>query len=213
VADHGSGRQTGRLTGPQSGRQTRRDLGPDAVLVPVKAFATAKVRLAPVLTQAERADLARSMGEQVLKAARHLAVAVVCDDLEVAAWADAHGALVVWAPDSGLNGAVQAGVATLAALGVERVTVAHADLPLAGDLTWLGGFAGVTLVPDRRLDGTNVACVPAHSRFAFSYGPGSFQRHREEAIRLRLGLRVVQEPSLAWDVDLPADLDSASHRA
>ena len=42
--------------------------------------------------------------------------------------------------------------------------------------------------------------------FTFSYGPGSFARHGAEAHRLGLALRVVREPSLAHDVDLPADL-------
>ncbi len=43
-------------------------------------------------------------------------------------------------------------------------------------------------------------------RFAFAYGPGSFRRHAAEARRLGLGLRVVRDPDLAFDVDVPADL-------
>jgi 2-phospho-L-lactate guanylyltransferase len=101
---------------------------------------------------------------------------------------------------------VQAGVDRLAAAGAHRVVVAHADLPLAGPLGWACRFSGVTLVPDRRDDGTNVACVPTESGFTFSYGPGSFQRHGAEARRLGLGLRVVREPLLGHDVDVPADL-------
>jgi 2-phospho-L-lactate guanylyltransferase len=181
-------------------------LGRTAVLVPVKAFAEAKVRLAAALGPAERAELARSMAGQVIRAARHLPVAVVCDDREVADWARALGVLVVWEPGRGLNGAVEAGVTRLAGLGVEQVIVAHADLPLARDLTWVADFEGVTLVPDRSDDGTNVACVPTDSGFRFAYGPGSFARHRTEAARVGLPLRVVHEPSLGWDVDVPADL-------
>jgi 2-phospho-L-lactate/phosphoenolpyruvate guanylyltransferase len=64
----------------------------------------------------------------------------------------------------------------------------------------------VTLVPDHRDNGTNVICVPAGAGFTFSYGPGSFARHGAEAHRLGLPLRVVREPSLSHDVDLPADL-------
>jgi 2-phospho-L-lactate guanylyltransferase len=89
------------------------------------------------------------------------------------------------------------------------VIVAHADLPLATDLAWLAYFSGVTLVPDRREDGTNVACVPARAGFQFSYGPGSFARHQAEARARGLALRIVREPLLAWDVDVPADLDYA----
>ena len=54
--------------------------------------------------------------------------------------------------------------------------------------------------------GTNVVSVPTGAGFTFSYGPGSFQRHGAEARRLGLALRVVREPSLAYDIDVPADL-------
>ena len=183
-------------------------LGPVAVLIPVKSFREAKVRLAPALDPAERAALARAMAERVLAAAGRLPAAVVCDDVEVAGWARAQGVLVVWEPGRGLNGAVEAGVAQLARLGVEQVVVAHADLPLASDLTWVADFEGVTLVPDTYDDGTNVAAVPTTSGFRFAYGPGSFARHVAEAERLALPLRVVREPSLGWDIDVPADLSA-----
>ncbi|HEV7887997.1 MAG TPA: 2-phospho-L-lactate guanylyltransferase [Acidimicrobiales bacterium] len=182
-------------------------LGPVAVLVPVKAFAEAKLRLAPALPPARRAALAQAMAERVLAAAEPLPVAVVCDDAEVAVWAATRGAIVLAEPGRGLNGAVEAGVSQLAAAGARQVIVAHADLPLATDLAWVAHFGGVTLVPDRRRDGTNVVCVPSGAGFGFSYGPGSFDRHMAEARRLDLPVRVVAEPLLAWDVDVPADLD------
>ena len=177
-----------------------------AVLVPVKAFADAKVRLAPALPAAERAALARSMGERVLASARGLPVSVACDDDDVANWARSNGAAVIWTPGLGLNGAVEAGVERLAAIGAEHVVVAHADLPLATDLTWIAHFPFVTLVPDRHDDGTNVACVPSRCGFRFSYGPGSFARHVAEARRLGQALHTRRSPDLGWDVDIPADL-------
>ncbi|MGH9063981.1 MAG: 2-phospho-L-lactate guanylyltransferase [Acidimicrobiales bacterium] len=204
--------------GGAAGVTGRATLGPHAVLVPVKAFEEAKVRLARALPGPERAELAREMARRVLAAAAPLPVAVVCDDAGVASWARSLGAVVVWEPGLGLNRAVEAGVARLAAAGVARVTVAHADLPLATDLSWVGVGAGrpgslpvdaplATLVPDRRLDGTNVASIPTSARFRFSYGPGSFLRHWAEAVRSGLAVEIVREPSLAWDIDLPDDLD------
>lgn len=181
-------------------------VGPVAVLVPVKAFGQAKVRLARALAPDARAALARTMAEHVLAACAPLPTAVVCDDAEVAAWARAHGARVVWEPGRGLNRAVQEGVTRLQAAGAHRVIVAHGDLPLAGAIEWVARFPGVTLVPDRFDDGTNVACVPTDAGFGFTYGPGSFRRHGAEARRLGLGLRVVREPLLGYDVDWPADL-------
>jgi 2-phospho-L-lactate guanylyltransferase len=176
----------------------------------VKAFGAAKVRLAPALPPADREALARSMAERVVSAAGALPVAVVCDDRGVAAWARSLGALVIWEPGRGLNGAVEDGVGHLASLGVQHVTVAHADLPLATDLSWVSRFPGVTLVPDRSEDGTNVIGAPTDSGFVFSYGPGSFARHVSEARRLSQPLRIVRSSLLAWDVDLPADLDRAA---
>src|SRR5262245_30896569 len=153
------------------------------------------------------------MATQVVAAAGPLPVAVVCDDDEVRAWAEEHGARVVWCPGRGLNGAVVDGVAALAADGVDQVVVAHADLPLATSLAWVADHHdGVTLVPDRRDDGTNVACVPSRSGFAFAYGPGSFDRHRAEAERLGLAVRIVRDPALGSDVAVPADLDFDDHR-
>lgn len=176
------------------------------VLVPVKTFGEAKLRLAPALPAAERAALARSMAAKVLAASHPLPVWVVCDDGEVAAWAEAHDASVLLRPGRGLNGAVADGVAHLAGEGYDQVIVAHADLPLATTLGWLADFDGVTLVPDRHDDGTNVACVPANAGFRWAYGAGSFARHREEAARLALPLRVERDVPLGWDIDVPEDL-------
>ena len=179
---------------------------PTAVLVPVKAFDQAKLRLAPALDASARAELARAMASHVVRAAGSLPVAVVCDDHEVATWAREMGASVIWRPGRGLNGAVEDGVRELADAGHARVIVAHADLPHAGAFAWVADFDGITLVPDRREDGTNVVCVPAGAPFVFAYGPGSFARHTAEAERIGVAVRVVREPTLGWDVDVPDDL-------
>ena len=180
--------------------------GRPAVLVPVKAFHRAKVRLAPALSPERRRDLARQMATRVVASAGGLPVAVVCDDEEVAGWAESLGATVVWEPGRGLNQAVTEGVRHLGSLGVAAVIVAAGDLPLVTDVTWVADFDGVTLVPDRREDGTNVIGLPAATSFTFSYGPGSFARHVEEAHRSGMPVRVVRSAALAWDVDLPEDL-------
>ncbi len=181
-----------------------------AVLVPVKDFRQAKVRLADALDPAARAALARHMAANVLAAAKGLPAFVVCDDEEVATFVRELGAEVLWRPGLGLNGAVTHGVRTLDQAGFTRVLVAHADLPLAVDLAWLARLGGLTLVPDRHDDGTNVACLPTGTGFTFAYGPGSFRRHAAEGRRLGLAVRVVREPSLGWDVDVPDDLSHPS---
>jgi 2-phospho-L-lactate guanylyltransferase len=181
-------------------------LEPAAVVVPVKAFSRAKARLSEVRTGPERAELARSMATTVVRAAGALPVVVVCDDDAVRAWADRLEVEVLWTPGLGLNGAVEAGVALLAERGVPRAVVAHADLPLAEDLAVVLGPAGVTIVPDRHGDGTNVISLPTGSGFRFAYGAGSCAEHAAEAERLGLAVRLLRDEALGWDVDRPEDL-------
>jgi 2-phospho-L-lactate guanylyltransferase len=181
-------------------------IGPDVVLVPVKAFHQAKRRLGPAIAPSDRARLARAMASHVIGACAPLDVAVVCDDEEVATWAAGLGARVMWTPGEGLNGAVRAGYERLGRAGACWVTVAHGDLPWARGLGHLPRFDGVTLVPDRRDDGTNVLRLPTGCDFRFSYGSGSFRTHRAEAMRHGLAVRVLRDPGLAYDVDWPADV-------
>ena len=183
------------------------------MLVPVKAFGAAKRRLADVLPAADRAELARRMATTVITAGRPLTVYVVCDDDEVARWAETAGTQVLWRPGHGLNGAVTDGVASLAKLGFTDVVVAHADLPLAHDLP--------------RLDPPR----PHHPRARPPRRRD--ERHRpprRPRLPLRLRARLVPPPrgrgatrtarvcgcggnrGLGLDVDLPVDLDEPAVR-
>ena len=135
-----------------------------AVLIPVKRFTAAKGRLAGLLDAPSAAELARWLADRVVLAARPLPTFVACDDDDVASWADAAGAEVLWSPGLGLNGAVDAGRATLAGKGFDHVVIAHSDLPLAHDLGAVAVDGTVTLVPDRHRDGTNVMALPVAHR-------------------------------------------------
>lgn len=183
-----------------------------AVLIPIKSFDLAKGRLSEAVAPADRAELARSMAGTVIAAARFLSAWVICDEAAVASFATENGAGVIWRQARGLNVAVSEGVTFLAGQGYQQVVIAHADLPMATDLTWVaadeagGKVDGVTIVPDRRNDGTNVMCVPSNAGFQFAYGPGSSAAHEAETNRLGLPLRVVPDEQLGWDVDTPEDL-------
>lgn len=181
-----------------------------AVVVPIKAWATAKARLAGALTSAEREQLALRCATTVLTAARPLPVFVVCDDAAVASWAVAQGATVVTPTHSGLNSAVSSGRQAAHLAGYDRVLVVHSDLPNATDLASLDDHsAAVIVVPDRHNDGTNALLVPSDGAFEFRYGPGSFDAHCAEAQQQGLSLRVVSRPDLALDLYTFDDLRAA----
>lgn len=179
------------------------------MVVPIRSFRAGKGRLAGVLTDDERAGLARSMAQGVLDAAAPLPVYVVTSDDEVVAFASDNGAKVVADPGS-LDGAAEAGRAAVAADGFAMLIVAHADLAQPTPFAWVADFEGVTLVPDRRGGGSNVIALPTRAAFTFAYGEGSRTRHEDEARARGLALRVVDDASLAWDVDEPDDLPRES---
>lgn len=176
------------------------------VLVPVKAFHLAKGRLAAVLDAVARERLARWTAEQVLVAAGDGPVAVVCDDPAVATWAHAHGAIVLREEGQGLNGAVDRAIAELRDRGHRHVVVAHADLPLPRPLRDLARADTIVLVPDERLDGTNVWSFPVDAGLHAAYGAGSFRRHLAQALATGCAVEVVRDPLLALDLDHPRDL-------
>jgi 2-phospho-L-lactate guanylyltransferase len=178
------------------------------VVLPIRSFLLGKARLASELDDTGRAELGRRLADRVADAAAPYPVVVVTSAPEVQEWAGQRGFELLADPGS-LDAAARAGQAHLAASGLARVVIAHADLARARSLTRLaddGARPIVALVPCHRDDGTNVLAVPADSRFEFAYGPGSFRRHLGEARRLGLAVRVVRDPDLAFDVDLPDDL-------
>ena len=178
-----------------------------AVVVPVRSFDGALSRLAGVLDRSRRHALMRELATRVVAAGKPYPVHVVTGDGEVAAWAETVGASVMLFERPGLTASVTAAVEQLAPTGLQRVVVAHADLPRVESLEAVAG-PGLMIAPDRRRDGSNVMCIPAASGFRFAYGPGSFQRHTAEAERLSLTVTVVDDLALAWDLDHPDDLEA-----
>jgi len=178
------------------------------VVIPVRAFALGKARLATQLDDQTRAELARKLADRVGAASGELPTVVVSSASDVREWARSRGLDVVDDPGT-LDDAAEAGREWVGARGCARAVIAHADLPLARSLAPLvrdGARPIVAVVPCHRDDGTTVLSVPVDVPFRFAYGPGSFRRHAAEARRLGLGFRVVRDAELAFDVDVPDDL-------
>lgn len=182
-------------------------------LVPVKALAGAKSRLAPGDRDAiERLSLAM-MGdviEALLGVPALERVAVVTPDPTVAREASALGAQALLRDDPGLNAAIEAGAAQLAPSPEDGLLVVLGDVAAAStaELAQLIDAAperGVALAPSR--DGGTSALlrrprdvIPAH------FGADSAKRHREAAAHAGVPLCELALPSLAIDVDVADDV-------
>ena len=65
----------------------------------------------------------------------------------------------------------------------------------------------IVVAPDRHRQGTNALLVCPVGLIEYEFGPGSFQRHCDLAVKAGARLEVCELPSLALDVDFPEDLD------
>jgi 2-phospho-L-lactate guanylyltransferase len=184
-------------------------------IIPVKAPAEAKMRLAGVLDPEQRGALVRAMLEHVTEAAASASAI----DRTCLIGPSRHGLRgdlpLLDDPGGGLNAALQSALGEATRAGASRVVFVAADLSrlVAHDLQLLAlAPAGqIAIAPDRHGTGTNALSlpVPQASGFQFAFGPDSFARHRAEAERLGLQVEVIHSPGLARDIDEPGDLPDA----
>jgi len=185
-------------------------------VVPVKPLASSKLRLSRILGPKDRARLVITMLSDVLNTLCRSdfieAVLVISRDEEVKRIASDFGALFLYEPrPGGLNVAIRKAVEECLKLGAEGALIIHADVPLVheGDLrAILRGLDEheVVIAPSLNLEGTNALALTPPDVMPVSYGPGSFYRHLELALKRHLSILVYFSRSLALDVDKPGDL-------
>lgn len=186
--------------------------------MPIKTLGNAKQRLADALERGSRRSLVQAMFSDVLGALRRTqavdAIAVVTDDVVAESLARGDGVAVL--PDgreSGQSHATEVGISYAGEHGFDRVLLVPGDTPLIDpvELEDLLGRCerddvGVAIVPDRHGTGTNALVITPPGSFAPSFGPESLERHLRSARDEGVSHRVETVPSLALDIDTPADL-------
>lgn len=182
------------------------------ILIPIRSFSNGKSRLSTLLNVDRRTDFMIECTRSVLKAAQDSPTVVVTSDPEVTHFATSLGKHVMRDEGNNLNEVVQNAFEELRRLEALHVTIAHGDLPLATQISHLKREGGVTIVPDRRHDGTNVISLPTRCDFRFRYGPNSFELHKTETIRCALELTVIEDPLLMMDIDTPEDFSELQQR-
>jgi len=186
-------------------------------LIPVKAQGQGKTRLAPALGPDERAALVGAMLDRVIGAATqasHLARVHVVSPSS-SSWVLPEAVHLLDDPGGGLNAALTAGLAWIAAGTCDRVVVIAADLPQVSpaDIDLLAAVpeGTVGIAPDRHEVGTNALSLPLPEAagFVFHFGQDSFAAHVKEAERLGLNAQTILTAGLEKDIDVPGDLADA----
>jgi 2-phospho-L-lactate guanylyltransferase len=187
-------------------------------VLPVKRFASAKQRLSPGIAEERREELAAAMLEDVLEAvgeSRSIERTIVVsgDPLaqQIAAAAAADTEVVPDPVDGGHVEAALAGIARAEADGASCVVLLPGDCPLLEPreldrlLTGMPA-AYVAIVPDRHGTGTNALALAPPGAIQQAFGEDSCARHVAAARQAGIPFGVEEMPSLALDLDTPADV-------
>jgi 2-phospho-L-lactate guanylyltransferase len=186
-------------------------------IVPVKPLRRGKSRLSPVLSEDDRAELNQRLllrTVDVLKSIPELVeVLVVSRDTEALSLAREHGARTLQEDGQPqLNVALERATVVAKSYLAESVLILPADLPQITKEDVLAMLAAgkkppvVVIAPDHHHQGTNALYINPAGLIEYDFGEGSFKRHSDAAQVAGVSLKVMELPSLAMDVDMPADL-------
>ena len=163
------------------------------ILIPVKNLSTAKQRLAAVLDQPSRTELAQTMLHDVVAA--------------IAEWPRRPSCALVTGDPFALEMATNVCVER----GIDYTLVIPADIPLihASELDQIFAHApeqGSVLAPAADGRGTNAAFRRPVNLFPLRFGNDSFKPHLAAAQSTGKPCIVLQLPGIALDVDNPENL-------
>jgi 2-phospho-L-lactate guanylyltransferase len=189
---------------------------PLPAIVPVKPFARAKRRLAPLLSPPERIALCRAMLGDVLAALRASPdigeVLVVTSDSDAAILAGDNGASVIADGDNNLNTAISLGLQHLAGRGQAAAVIVPADLPqlspttLAACRKAMEYQVSIAIVPATYDGGTNLLAMRPIGLISPSFGPDSFAHHTAAARAAGANPLILKDSEANSDIDRPDDI-------
>lgn len=185
-------------------------------IVPVKRFDVAKRRLATGIGgELLPAVVAAMLGDvlEAIAAARMVerTLVVTGEPAAVAIATDAGAEVLDDPADEGHSEAALIGITAAISSGATCVVLLPGDCPLldARELDrLLTGIPSdyVAIVPDRHGTGTNALVLSPPDAIRPAFGPGSCERHVAAAKAKQLPYSVEEVPTLAVDLDTPADL-------
>jgi 2-phospho-L-lactate guanylyltransferase len=192
------------------------------ILIPVKNLSDAKQRLASVLDQLARTELAQAMLHDVVAAIaawpqRPACTLVTSDPFAFALAGKYDFELIPDRTNPGETGAIEMATRLCEARGIDYTLVIPADIPLiqAAELAQILEVApkeGSVLVPAADGRGTNAAFRRPANLFPLRFGNDSFRPHLAAAQATGKPCHVLQLPSIALDVDNPGDLQQLLDR-
>lgn len=188
------------------------------ILIPVKDLSRAKQRLAGLMSQKERTQLAWEMLERTFAAAARVRqidrIAIVTLYEPAIVLAEKYGMEVILETEQiSESASVDFGSREVCKRGATAVLRLPIDLPLitAEDIEAIlacdqPGASCVVIVPSRDGTGTNAILRRPPDLFPSHFGAGSLAKHLNEAETARAICKILELPRIALDIDEPEDL-------
>ncbi len=186
------------------------------ILVPVKDLRGAKQRLASVLPQEQRTELAETMLADVLTAIagwhQHPPAALVTSYTPAVELARRHGFAVIQDSENvSETAAIEMATRSALARGASETLVIPGDIPLVTsdelrDLYAAAPSRGVLLSPAYDGRGSNAVLRRPGDLIPLRFGNDSFIPHRQAAQATGKPVVVIDFPGIGLDIDTPADL-------
>jgi 2-phospho-L-lactate guanylyltransferase len=193
------------------------------ILIPVKNLSSAKQRLAAVLDQATRTELAQAMLRDVVAAvaawqSRPPVALVTSDSFAIDLARKCDFEVIPDPANPGETGAIEIATRICAERGIDNTLVIPADIPLIQPSELAEIFAnapenGSVLVPAADGRGTNAAFRRPANLFPLRFGNDSFKPHLAAAQATGKPCQVLRLPGIALDVDNLADLQALIARS
>jgi 2-phospho-L-lactate guanylyltransferase len=186
-------------------------------IVPVKDLSKAKERLASLLPQDVRTDLAYAMLEDVLTALKSTTLIdrkfVVTMDREAISIAEGMGIEVIEESEQkGESDSVDRASLVCKEMGADSVLVIPGDAPLIRpeDIDFIAGkesgSPSVIMIPARDKMGTNAILRNPPDAIPSRFGHDSFRKHIEEAGKKGIAFEYFENERVGLDIDHPDDL-------
>ncbi len=185
------------------------------ILIPVKNLSHSKQRLAEVLTQESRTELARAMLLDILETLskwQGLPVSVVTGDSAATEMArNFDFDVIADSQNTGETDAIAMATAVCESRGAKSTLVIPGDVPLVegselGAILRSAPTEGSVLVPAADGRGTNAIWRRPCGLFPLRFGNDSFLPHHKKAVATQKPCVVMNFPGIALDIDSPADL-------
>jgi 2-phospho-L-lactate/phosphoenolpyruvate guanylyltransferase len=182
------------------------------IALPVKSLAETKTRLDPVLSPLERGALTLAMLEDVLDVTlevRGWETWVVSPDEAVLEIAMSRGVHAIEEDAPPLAAAIRQVEEEAEGRLVDALAVLLPDTPLvslAALTKALRTLGAVVVAPSTDEDGTNLLVRRPPAAVGARFGVDSYRRHLAAAADAQVPTAVVEDPDLAFDLDLPSDI-------